>query len=377
MMNVVWYSPYVLAADTGSGNIMLGWCEALAQQGADVTIILDEQLRSRPAPKSVHCVALEHRRGGRLRTPKGMREHLGSADVLVVQGGFVMWNIAAGREAGAAGVPYLVVPQGAYDERLVDRRPIRKRVWNMLLERRYLASALGVHVHHESELGGLRRLGVSLPAVILPNGIGAYQENRWDGGSGGYLLYLGRFDVYVKALDILVRSLTHLPERARPILRLHGPDQRGGKREVAKLVGDLGLERWIVVGEPIYGDEKWKAITQAAGCVYPSRRDAWSMAVTEAMGAGVPTLVADYPLGRLLAEEGAALLCDRTPEGVALGIERLLSEEGREAARRGASLATGRLSWDALASSWLEQVSRLLHEEGSTSGEQRVPLNDM
>src|SRR4249919_3396392 len=76
----------------------------------------------------------------------------------------------------------------------------------------------------------------------------------------------------------------------------------------------------------------------------------------DGVGTGVPALVMDYPLGRLLEEEGAALQCERSPEGIARGIGRLLSEEGRKAARRGMDLAKGRLSWDLLASSWLEQV---------------------
>jgi glycosyltransferase involved in cell wall biosynthesis len=367
-MNIAWYSPYALAGDTGTANIMLGWCDALTKQGANVAILVDPTKMSRPAPSGVRVIEVDHRLSGRLSIPMDVRTSLRSQDVLVVQGGFVPWNVVACRAAAAANVPYLVMPQGTYGAGSLAHHWHVKRLWNAVLERPLLRGALGAHLHHEDEERGLRRLGVTIPTVIAPNGISALDDVGWDGGSGGYLLYLGRYDVHVKALDILVRSIALVPRSIRPLLRLHGPDHRGGKRRVETLVRELALERWVAVGDPIHGSEKWDALTRAAGCVYPSRWDAWPMAVSEAIGAGVPTLVADYPLGRLLAEERAAVLCERSPEGVALGIRRLLSDEGRRAAARGPMLATGRLSWAALASSWLQQVSLLRERSVRPSG---------
>jgi glycosyltransferase involved in cell wall biosynthesis len=361
-VKIVEYSPYALARDTGTANIILGWCEALARRGCDVTLLIDGEQISRPCPTGVQCVPVKHRFRRRLMLPTRVHEHLGSVDLLVVHGGFVGWNIVACRAALAADVPCLITPHGVYNPRLLDRRRSAKSLWNLILERRHLQKAVGVHLHDQSELEGLRRLGVTLPAVITPNGISASDEVRWDGGSGGFLVYLGRFDVHVKALDILVQSFAHISESDRPTLRLHGPDHRGGKALVDALIRDLGLERWISVEDPIYGAAKRELLTRAAGCVYPSRWDAWPMAVSEAVGAGVPTLVADYPLGRLLAEERAAVLCERSPDGIARGIQRLLSEEGAEASRRGRDLASGRLSWDTLATAWIDEVSRMLQD---------------
>ena len=65
--------------------------------------------------------------------------------------------------------------------------------------------------------------------------------------------------------------LVHFPEPDRPTLRLHGLDHRGGKALVATLIRELGLDRWISVEEPVYGDEKRELLIRAAGSVYPSR----------------------------------------------------------------------------------------------------------
>ena len=230
----------------------------------------------------------------------------------------------------------------------------------MRLETRKLGGALAVHLFFEDELEGLTRMGSVTSTIIVPNGIRAMEGTAWDGGTGGYVLWLGRFDPVVKALDILVRSLLHVPEEIRPILRLHGPDWRGGKRSVEELVHDLGLQRWVAIGDPIYGEEKWDVIRRAAACVFPSRWEASPMAPAEAVGAGVPTLVTDYPLGRLLASKGAALMCERSPHAVANGIERLLSEEGAQIGRAAMAVAAESLSWDKVARSWREQVEDLM-----------------
>ena len=364
-LNIVHYSPDLLAEETGPANSAREWCEALARQGMNVTAVVDERLMLLRAPVGVPCRPVSHRFGGRLAVPVRLRDHLVDADILVVHGGWTLQNITACRDAATVGIPYVITTHGVYNDWVIARRRAPKWVWNLLLERHHLQRAIAIHLFFPEELTGLRRLGATTATVIAPNGISVREGFRWDGGSGAYLVWLGRFDIYEKALDILVRSLLHVPEDVRPILRLHGPDWRGGKRELAELVRALDLRSWVAIEGPIYGDEKSETLSRAAGCVYPSRRDTSSMAVAEAIGAGIPTLVADYPLGRLLASKGAALLCERSPEGIATGIKRLLSEEGASVGDAAASLAAESLSWDAVATSWRGQMEPLM-EAGTT-----------
>jgi glycosyltransferase involved in cell wall biosynthesis len=161
----------------------------------------------------------------------------------------------------------------------------------------------------------LASLGIRSPVVIAPNWIAAPYGVRWDGGSGGYLLWLGRYDPVNKGLDVLLRAMRLFPETDRPRLLLHGRDWRGGRSAVERLVRSLDLEETVTVGGPIYGHDKWRLMAQAAGFLHPSRWEASPTAVTEAVSIGTPTLVADYPLGRLLASHGGALLADLNPLG--------------------------------------------------------------
>jgi glycosyltransferase involved in cell wall biosynthesis len=285
-MKLVHYFPYLLREETGTSNSALQWCEALSRAGSDVTVIVDENSLGREGPAGGRCIPVPHRFGGRWHTPVNIGEALVSADLFVVHGGWTARNIVACRGASERGIPYVVTTHGVYNPRVLERGSLKKRVWNAVLERRHLSHAFAIHMFFPEETEGLRRLRVSTPTLVVPNGMSYRADALWDGGSGGYLLWLGRFDPEVKALDLLIESYLHLAEEERPLLRLHGRDWKGQKAKVATLVRELDLEAWITVGEPVYGEDKWRLISAASRCVYPSRWDASPMAVAEAVACG-------------------------------------------------------------------------------------------
>jgi glycosyltransferase involved in cell wall biosynthesis len=140
-----------------------------------------------------------------------------------------------------------------------------------------------------------------------------------------------------------------MPARERPELRLHGPDWRGGRAAAERLRADLRLEGSVSIGGPVYGEEKWRLLEQAAGFVYPSRWEAFGLAPAEAVALGVPTLMSPVPLGRFLAARGAAIVAD----DLADGLDALASARGL----RGVEVAASELSRDRVARSFLEQLA--------------------
>ncbi len=333
----------------------------MARQGVEVVGLVDGAAISRPAPQGTETVTLEHSLQGRLRIPHGIAEQIERADAVVVHGGWLLRNIVVGRACLRANVPFIVTTHGVYVREVLQRRALVKRVWAALLERRHLESATAVHVFFPEEQADLEQcMRIQMPTIVAPNGIAYPEGAAWDGGSGGYLLWLGRFDPTHKGLDLLVRAIECIPAPQRPQLRLHGPDWRNHKQEVRSLVRDLGVERWVTIADPVYGDEKWELISKAGGCVYPSRWDACPVAVAEAAAVGVPTLVTRYPLANLLASRDAAIQVDPDASSIAVGILRLMSSAAPGVGRNAAAVARRHLSWDAVARSWLEQLRGLL-----------------
>jgi glycosyltransferase involved in cell wall biosynthesis len=357
---IVQYYPRALAGDGGMTGAVDRLAESLHRAGAAASVIYDEGAASSRSTQGVEWVRVRHRGPASQRLPqlKPLRRALRGADMVVLHSGFVPHNVVAARAARAEQVPYVVAPRGAYDPRIFTRRPYVKRLWWRAFEYPMVSRALAVHLFFDEERGNLEGLGYRGPVLVAPNGVEAPPGISWDGGSGGYLLWLGRFDPQHKGLDLLVRAVDRLPNHDRPYVRLVGPDWRGGKAAVATMVRDLGLAPWVSIEPAIYGEDKWRALASAVGFVYPSRWEGFGNSLAEAAAVGLPVLATPYPLGRLLARRKAAVLAQPTVDGLAEGLSALAKAAAM--GPRARQVVLTEMSWDYVGRTWLDQTEELL-----------------
>lgn len=357
-MKILRYYPRAWTGDGGITNSIRRISEATVRAGHEVRVAIDDA-RELKQDAAFTWVPVPHVGPSRLRRPLGMDTLLADVDLLVLHSAWTLHNVRAGAAARRLGVPYVLEPRGAYDPSIFRRRRFLKRAAWQSVEQTLVHGAMAVHVFFESEVEHLRAIGFTGPVVVAPNGITIPSGARWDGGSGGYLLWIGRFDPEHKGIDLLLRAVHAMAADERPVVRLHGPDWVGGKARVEALVDELDLRGTVAIGPPVYGDTKWQLISAARAFCYPSRWEGFGNSAAEGVGAGVPTLVTPYPFGRWLSGRGAAIMADATVEGLVDGIRRVLSPRGVEVAKVGSQLLREELSWDAVARSWLRQVEAI------------------
>lgn len=355
-MRIVRYYPRAVVGDGGITNSV--WCHSreLVRAGASVTIAYDGG--EPPSGDGIEWRRVPH--SGWPSAPVGLEPVLEGADLMVLHSAWAWHNVRAGAVARRMGVPYLLEPRGAYDPRILRRKRLLKRVWWWLWERRLVHEARAVHVFWDEERPHVERLGYEGAFVVAPNGIEMPEGRAWDGGSGGYVLWIGRFDPEHKGIDLLLKALHALPEAGRPPLRLHGPDARiGGKDRMRALVEELGIGAWVTIGDPVYGDDKYDLLESAVGFVYPSRWEGFGNSVAEAASVGLPVLTTPYPLGEWLAREGGGFVAGADPRALADGLRRLVSPDAASVGARGREVIST-ITWDRVAASWLDQVRRIL-----------------
>lgn len=229
-------------------------------------------------------------RSGRSYLPRWGRTDLGPGDLVYVHEGWVPANVIAARWARRRGATVVSMPHGVYAPEVVeagrDVLGLRRR-----LEASTLRHVDAVHLFFPSEAAEVSAVaGTAVPAGVFSNPAPRVADDgRWI-GDGDYFVWIGRFVVGHKGLDILLRGWAELPT-PRPPLVLAGPDYLGGKAEVAALVRELGLEGSVTIRDSVTGAEKNELMVHGRGYVHSSRWDACSMVLLEFMARGTPCLV--------------------------------------------------------------------------------------
>lgn len=169
--------------------------------------------------------------------------------------------------------------------------------------------------------------------ITLPDSTSLSPGNRSEFGippEPCVLLYLGRMDVDIKGLDLIVEAMSFLPP-GRFCLILAGPDWQNGKARLENLANQLGCRDQIKFIGPVYGAKKWELLQLADIFISPSRREAFSVALAEAMACGLPVVTStEVNLAPDLMSDGTALVCPLDAESLADAIMTLDTDrEGR------------------------------------------------
>jgi glycosyltransferase involved in cell wall biosynthesis len=239
---------------------------------------------------------------------RGLREALHVAakhlDVLHVH---MLWDhtlVATWQAARSANLPFVITPHGSV---IAPWRHSswHKRAYKALLLDRILAETSVVHVLSKVEEIACREFGITCPIRVIPNGLprSDFELERcpdlatrhWPEIHGRrVMLYLGRLCAE-KGLDILVEAWARMLTTNKSgsddwLLVIAGPDYREYKEKLNHLIASLNVDRHVLVSEPVSGELK-SSLLGAADCfILPSRSEGFSMALLEAMAAGIPAV---------------------------------------------------------------------------------------
>lgn len=231
----------------------------------------------------------------------------------------------------------------------------RYRLPFFLIERFGLRFYRDIMVLNPTDYALVRHYSPSATVRIIPNGINLPFVDDTRIGRGGYILYLGRIDVFVKGLDLLLaayrKSSTDMP------LLIAGSGTPGDERWLAKLIGNANSDvRWL---GRVTGQHKQDLLERSSFVVMPSRNEAFGLTALEAMSFGKPVVHFDLPALRWM--EGDMRVPSFDVDMFGRCIRCLAGDEAarRELGRRGHSAAQ-QYSSDAAADRYVALVAELL-----------------
>jgi glycosyltransferase involved in cell wall biosynthesis len=282
-------------------------------------------------------------------------------------------NVALAAHLVEVRIAYCVTVHGALFRAALRRSWLKKTLFHLFFERRYLNEAQFIHAlnPHESEV--IRRRGVNRPIVVVPNGVppgtdvlAAKPDVMYAANPGlrdqRVFLFVGRLDPWQKGLDLLVDAFARagLPQTS---LVLVGPDWRGSRRELAQRAERLGISSHVVFIEPAFGQERANLFAAADVFVHPSRWEGLSLSVLAAAAAGKACMItreAD-PCGEL-ERAGAAVVVEASVASIATGLRAVAGLSRQELdiiGTRARSVAETHFTWPSIAAKLVDAYRHL------------------
>jgi poly(glycerol-phosphate) alpha-glucosyltransferase len=256
---------------------------------------------------------------------------------------------------------------------------LRKRIFGLLFERRFLRRAACLHALSRIEAEAIRSYGLLNPIAIIPNGIDppAPQTSSlppWPSGNDGrkVLLYIGRLHP-IKGLPTFLRAFARTSDeirRARWRLVIAGWDQNGHRKELERLVRELAISRDVDFVGGLFDTEKTNALHMADAFVLPSTSEAQPVAVLEAWVHGLPTLLTTACNLPTAKTEKLGLVCNNSVEEFAASLQQLITmpkEELREMGSRAQVYTRAEYCWKTQ-SEKLKQVYAWICRNGDRPG---------
>ena len=214
----------------------------------------------------------------------------------------MLWDYptwATWRTARAAGKPFVITPHGSLSATW-RTNSIHKRLYRLLVLDGMMGDVGAIHVLNEDEADACRDWGLRARIEVIPNGLPEAFYNRHVSPELAYrrwpilegrriMLYLGRLWAQ-KGLDILPDAWAEAQPGGDWLLVLAGPDYRGYERSLRSRIDAIGLKSSVFLTGEV--SDKLKASLMAASeCfVLPSHSEGFSMALLEAMAAGLPSI---------------------------------------------------------------------------------------
>ena len=213
--------------------------------------------------------------------------------------GYIASKIARSRN-----VPYIVTIHGELNEWNLQQKRLKKQIYMTAIQRGILQKSAALHAITQAESNRIRQLEIETPVAMIPNGIHTEEfENLPDRSQfvSRYpelenrliVLFLGRIQ-QKKGLDILAQAFGNLV-RTRHDVRLvvAGPDEDNTLTEVKTILKSQGALEKAVFPGMLTGEQKLEALSAADIFTLTSYSEGFSVALLEALSAGLPLVITD------------------------------------------------------------------------------------
>jgi glycosyltransferase involved in cell wall biosynthesis len=383
--------PYYKPASIYGGPVrsVSALCEGLIKAGAQVTVLTTNangaELLTVPTgqPLDVDGVQVSYYRrwGSRLAASyyyspglkQACQEKIREVDVVYICATWTYAMLAGATAAQAAGIPFVVSPRGSFMTWSMSQKPLKKRAYLALVERRLVNGAAAIHCTSYLEQQQLSPWGFRPPVIVIPNGLDLAPFGRLPARGtrrralgvppdGTLSLFVGRLHK-MKRLELMIEAFAAVAQRLpNAHLLIVGPEGDGSGKKAQRQVEGLGLSHRVHFAGLLTGMALMQAYADADLHVLLSHRENFAMVVAEAMAAGLPVLATEQVgLAEEVAKAGAGYRVAAEREGIVKSWLSLLadSELRRSMGQKGRDLVGRHFASEVVSAQMIEFLRQI------------------
>lgn len=191
-------------------------------------------------------------------------------------------------------IPYIIIPHGGLTQKAQNIKKLKKKVGNAVFFNNYIRHSACIQFLSEQEK--LNSIWNQHRNFILGNGINIPDINIEDlQKSGSFeLLFIGRYDVYFKGLDILFEAISKIKPfmiKNSMILNLYGKGNEREQNFLEEYIEKNHLSEIIKLNGPVFAEEKLNRYCSANIFIQTSRSEGQPMGILEAMSCYLPLII--------------------------------------------------------------------------------------
>ncbi len=226
-------------------------------------------------------------------------------------------------------IPYVILAHGELRAEAQRQSKWKKRIANLLLFNKYFKGAAAIQclskMEAETTHKGKRKF-------IGSNGIFIPENYKKDFAKEGLqITYIGRLEVHVKGLDLLLEGVKSAKEQLKDVgakIDIYGPDYNGRYESVQNLIKETGVEDLVTLHREVSGAEKERVLLNSDVFIQTSRHEGMPMGILEAMSYGLPCLITEGAvLTPFIDGHDAGWTAETTAQSIAEALQRLCAQK--------------------------------------------------
>ncbi len=265
-----------------------------------------------------------------------------------------------------AQIPYIIIPHGCLRKEAQRKKRLKKWLGNLVFFNRFIKGAKAIQSLSQWELEctkfGKNKF-ISTNGIFLPQRVKqSFQKDKQR------FVYIGRLDIKVKGLDLLISAVKLVKEQLREqgvTVDLYGPDFQGQYAAVDSLIAQSQVGDIVRLHGAIIGEEKERILLDGDIFLQTSRNEGMPMGILEALAYGVPCLVTKgTTLGELIEEQNAGWCCETTAQGIAQMLLNAIDERKtyEEKSINARALIENFFVWNVIAKETVDKYQELINE---------------